>query len=106
MAHRPHTRLALALIAALAAAALGLVTASAADHEPPAKPASKLSGPLVVLLQAFEEIPGPAAGYAAALADTDSPSAADQVNRGMCRSETLSVRAASTYCGALGRGVE
>ena len=74
MAHPPSTRLALALTAALAtAAALGLVTASAADHEPPTKPASNLSGPLVVLLEAFEEAP---ADYATALADASSPSAA------------------------------
>ena len=51
--------------------------ASAAEHEPsPAKPASKLSGPLVVLLDAFEELPPGTVGYAAALAGTDSPSGA------------------------------
>ena len=77
MAPHPPPRLALALIAALAAAALGLVTASAADHEPSsAKPASKLSGPLVVLLEAFEYAPAAPADYAAALAEPSSPSAA------------------------------
>ncbi|MCH8847342.1 MAG: S8 family serine peptidase, partial [Chloroflexi bacterium] len=76
MPHHPPARLALALTAALAAAALALVTASAADHEPPAKPPSKLSGPLVVLLEAFEYAPAAPAGYAAALAEPSSPSAA------------------------------
>ena len=77
MPHRPQQRLALALIAILAAAALGLLTASAAVHEPASgKPASKLSGPLVALLEAFEEAPATLADYAAALADASSPSAA------------------------------
>ncbi len=76
MAHHPPTRLALSLIAVLAAASLALVTARAADHEPPAKPTSKLSGPLVVLLEAFEEAAPAPVDYAAALVEEDSPSAA------------------------------
>ena len=77
MAHHPPTSLALALIAVLAAASLGLVTASAAEHEPPStKTGAKLSGPLVVLLDAFEEVPAGTVDYAAALAEEDSPSGA------------------------------
>ena len=77
MVHNPPTQLALALIAVLAAAALGLVTASAADHEPSSsKPASKLSGPLAVLVEVFASVSTATVDYAAASADTDSPSGA------------------------------
>ena len=73
MAHRPPARLVLALAAVLAAASLGLVSASAADHGPSAKPASKLAGPLVVLMEAFANVPDVAVDHAAALAEMDSP---------------------------------
>ena len=73
MAHRPPARLVLALAAVLAAASLGLVSVSAADHGPPAKPASKLAGPLVVLMEAFSNVPDVAVDHAAALAEMDSP---------------------------------
>ena len=77
MVHNPPTQLALALIAVLAAAALGLVTASAADHEPSSsKPASKLSGPLAVLVEVFASVSTATVDYAAASADADSPSGA------------------------------